>query len=504
MNLGMILEMAADGFGDRTAYGSHGQGVTYEQLLDLARQSAARFTASGAERVAFVGSNSLAVPVALLGAGLAGLPYVPLNYRLADDALRALLRQIEPAAVIVDRDVRGRLGDGAHDVVDGDDVARGANGASESDELPFVDPEAIALLLYTSGTTGTPKAAVLRHRHLVSYIFGSVEFGGAQPDEATLVSVPPYHIAGVAALLSAIYSGRRVVHLRSFEPHAWIETARTERITHAMMVPTMLARVVDVLRSDSAGLPALRSISYGGGKMPLPVIDRALTLLPHVSFVNAYGLTETSSTIALLGPDDHRAAHQSDDPTVRRRLGSVGRPLPSVEIEIRDEDGRRVETGTSGELWVRGEQISGEYVGMAKAGVDHEGWFATKDGAFVDDGGYLFVEGRLDDVIVRGGENLSPGEIEDVLLEHDGVVEAAVVGAADEEWGEKVVAFVVAAAGASLTPAEIQEWVRARLRSTRVPEDVIFTDELPYNETGKLLRRQLRARLADASRSGVG
>jgi acyl-coenzyme A synthetase/AMP-(fatty) acid ligase len=136
--------------------------------------------------------------------------------------------------------------------------------------------------------------------------------------------------------------------------------------------------------------------------------------------------------------------------------------------------------------------------------VDHEGWFATKDGAFVDDGGYLFVEGRLDDVIVRGGENLSPGEIEDVLLEHDGVVEAAVVGAADEEWGEKVVAFVVAAAGATLTAAEIQEWVRARLRSTRVPEDVIFTDELPYNETGKLLRRQLRARLADASRSGVG
>lgn len=501
MNIGLILEMAADGFGDRTAYGPSDGGVTYEQLLDLARSAAVRFVTSGDERVAYIGSNGLAVPIALLGAGLAGLPYVPLNYRLADDALRSLLLQVEPASVIVDDDDAGRVAGMASVVIGPDDLVGVTRHEHAPADLPPVDPEAVAVLLYTSGTTGTPKAAVLRHRHLVSYIFGSVEFGGAAADEATLVSVPPYHVAGVAALLSAVYSGRRVVHLRSFEPHAWIETARAERITHAMMVPTMLGRVLDALESSPGGLPSLRSISYGGGKMPMPVIERALTMLRAVSFVNAYGLTETSSTIAVLGPDDHRAAHGSHDPVIRGRLSSVGRPLPGVEIEIRDPNGRRVDAGVSGELWVRGEQISGEYVGAANGGVDPDGWFATHDGASVDEDGYVFVDGRLDDVIVRGGENLSPGEIEDVLLEHDSVAEVAVVGAPDVEWGEKVVAFVVAAAGKTPSGADLQEWVRGRLRSTRVPGDVILIDELPYNETGKLLRRELRLRLAGGARS---
>ncbi|MBX7068586.1 MAG: fatty acid--CoA ligase family protein, partial [Microthrixaceae bacterium] len=340
-----------------------------------------------------------------------------------------------------------------------------------------------------------PKAAVLRHLHLGSYVVTTVELSGADPAEAALVSVPPYHIAGISAALSSVYGGRRVVYLEAFDPSEWVRTVRDEAITHAMVVPTMLNRILDVIEADGLGLPSLRALSYGGGPMPLPVIERAVAMLPNVGFVNAYGLTETSSTIALLGPDDHHAAMSSADPAVRARLGSVGRPLPSVEITVRDDGGAEVTPGQVGELWVRGEQVSGEYRGRDG---DDGGWFRTRDAVHVDDEGFLFVHGRLDDVIVRGGENLSPGEIESVLLEHDSVEEAAVVGIPDTEWGERVVAAVVAEAGAEVDEAALQEFVRGRLRSTKTPERIAVVDELPYNETGKLLRRVLRDELSAA------
>jgi acyl-CoA synthetase (AMP-forming)/AMP-acid ligase II len=285
-----------------------------------------------------------------------------------------------------------------------------------------------------------------------------------------------------------------VVHVEAFEPGAWVETVRTEGVTHAMVVPTMLNRILDVVEADGAGLPTLRALSYGGGPMPVAVIERAMRLLPGAAFVNAYGLTETSSTVALLGPDDHREAFASDDPTVRARLGSVGRPLPVLEVSIRDVDGNAVRAGESGEIWVRGEQVSGEYLGRDDGPAD--GWFRTRDGGHLDDAGFLYVHGRLDDVIVRGGENLSPGEIESVLLEHEAVADAAVVGIPDTEWGEKVVAAVTLAEGRAVTEEELCGFVRERLRSTKTPDRIEIRAELPYNETGKLLRRVLREELA--------
>jgi acyl-CoA synthetase (AMP-forming)/AMP-acid ligase II len=255
----------------------------------------------------------------------------------------------------------------------------------------------------------------------------------------------------------------------------------------------MLNRILDVVAADGEGLGWLRSLAYGGGPMPRPVVERALELLDGVDLVNAYGLTETSSTIALLGPDDHREAFASDDPAVRARLGSVGRVLPGVELSIRGPLGDPVPDGELGEIWVRGERVSGEYLGGA---APDEGWFNTRDSGRVDADGFLYVHGRLDDVIVRGGENLSPGEIEAVLLEHPAVEAAAVVGIPDTEWGERVVAAVVLAEGATATEEELREHVRDQLRSARTPERIKITDELPFNETGKLLRRVLRDDLA--------
>jgi acyl-CoA synthetase (AMP-forming)/AMP-acid ligase II len=240
-------------------------------------------------------------------------------------------------------------------------------------------------------------------------------------------------------------------------------------------------------------MPHLQSLSYGGGKMPLSVIQRAMELFPETDFTNAYGLTETSSTITVLGPDEHRLAAASDDESVRRRLVSVGVPLPGIELEIRDDEGALQPTGERGEIYVRGEQVSGEYEGRGSV-VDTDGWFPTRDAGFVDGEGFLFIDGRADDVIVRGGENMSPGEIEDVLLEHPAVSDAAVVGIPSEEWGEAVVAALVTSD--SVTTAELQAWVKERMRSSRVPERLEFWDELPYNETGKLLRRVVKERLA--------
>jgi long-chain acyl-CoA synthetase len=496
VNVMMLLEMARDAFGERLAFtdGASGRSLTYEALFDAARRRAATIAETGASRVAALDVTSLASPVALFASAWAGVPYVPLNYRLTDPEIVALLERIRPAYLVTSAERHANF-HGNHGVQASsrerflDDTAH----ARETDAEWPMDPDAIAVLLFTSGTTGAAKAAVLRHKHLVSYILGAVDFASADPDEATLVSVPPYHVAGIAAMLSSVYSGRRVVQLPQFSADAWLDVARDERITSAFVVPTMLMRIVDSLSGREADLPHLTSISYGGGKMPLPVIEAAMRAFPNVDFANAYGLTETSSTIAVLGPDDHREAAASGDALVRRRLASVGRPLPSVEIEVRGPDREKLGSFERGEIYVRGEQVSGEYQGRG-ATLDDEGWFATRDAGYLDAAGFLFLDGRADDVIVRGGENLSPGEIEDVLREHPAVADVAVVGVPDTEWGEAVAAAIVRRA--DVTADALRDWVKSRLRSSRVPGVIEWWDELPYNETGKLLRRVVRDRLA--------
>jgi acyl-CoA synthetase (AMP-forming)/AMP-acid ligase II len=501
MNLMMLLEMARSGFGDRAAVKSSDETLTFSELFSAAAGAVAELRASGADHAALLDVSSPALPVVLFASSWAGLPFAPLNYRLTGAELDALMERIAPSYLVTDAERAEALGGRAGVTpVAREHFLRAALGGDGDPGEWSMDPEDIAVLLFTSGTTGEPKAAVLRQKHLVSYILGSVEFGAAGEEEATLVSVPPYHIAGIAAILSSVYAGRRLVQLPNFEAGAWLELARSERVTNAFVVPTMLARIVDELGgSESADLPHLRAFAYGGGKMPQSVIERAMKLFPETDFTNAYGLTETSSTISVLTPEDHRTAAASEEPAVRRRLVSVGRPLPSVEVEIRDGDGKSVGAGERGEIHVRGEQVSGEYLGRGTTLVA-DGWFPTSDAGSVDEEGYLFIEGRIDDVIVRGGENLSPGEIEDVLLEHEAVADCAVVGIPDEQWGEAVAAAVVLEEHRSASASELQSWVKDHMRSSRVPQVIRFRDELPYNETGKLLRRVVRAELVgDAS-----
>jgi acyl-CoA synthetase (AMP-forming)/AMP-acid ligase II len=495
----MLLEMAAGGFADRVAVGPRDGGLTFAELFAGAGAVADRLRSGDAEHLVLADVSSEALPALLFGASWAGVPFVPLNYRLPDEELRTLASRVSPALAVTEPGTSGRL-DGIAGI---ETVDRGVLPKALPETRPVehdwrFDGDDVAVLLFTSGTTGTPKAAILRQRHLVAYILGSVEFGAAGEEEAALMSVPPYHVAGIAAILSNVYAGRRVLQLPTFEPGAWIDLVRTERVTSAMVVPTMLARIVEHLDAegpDPTGLPSLRSLSYGGGRMPQPVIERALELLPDTRFVNAYGLTETSSTVALLGPDEHRDAIRSDDPAVRRRLSSAGRPLPGVEVSIRDESGAETPVGEPGDIWVRGEQVSGEYRDQGSK-LTGDGWFPTNDGGWLDDDGYLFVTGRIDDVIVKGGQNISPGEIEGVLLRHPAVADVAAIGLLDHEWGERIVVAVVAITGAETSTEELCALVRRELRSNRMPDHVEFVDELPYNDTGKLLRRVLREQLA--------
>lgn len=498
MNLTLLLDMAASGFDDRVAFGTRAGGVSYAALKARADTGAAVLRDLGVEHLVYVATNGPEFPVALFAAARAEIPLVPINYRLGREQLHELLAHHPSSLVIVEdeaRDLVGEVGTKRVSPAEWMALTDPANGGDPGPE-PF-DPEAIALLLYTSGTTAAPKAAVLRHRHLTSYVMTTVEFASADDDAASLVSVPPYHIAGVSNTVSNLYAGRRVVHLTTFTPQTWLETVRAEGITHALVVPTMLARVVEFLDEigvEDAAVPTLRSLAYGGAPMPARIIERALHLLPTTDFVNAYGLTETSSTVAVLGPDDHRVAVYSDDPAWKARLGSAGQLVPGIEAEIRDEFGEPVAQGEVGELYLRGEQVSGEYVGR-EAAVDGDGWFPTRDRAHLDAEGFLFIEGRADDTIIRGGENIAPAEVEEVLRGHAGIADAAVFGLPDEEWGQVIAAVVVARAGHDLDADAVKAYAREHLRSSKTPDVVEFRDELPVTETGKLLRRVLQAEL---------
>ncbi|WP_375482592.1 class I adenylate-forming enzyme family protein [uncultured Jatrophihabitans sp.] len=513
MNLALLLDMARDGFADRVLLGSHLDGITTEDLHRRSVRGAAALRNAGSTALIYLGVNGPAFPVSMFAAVRAGIPLVPLNYRLGDEQLETLLahhpgalavteperldrvRTLGIEAMTIDDWLARTAGQDRGDLPDGEAGHDTGGGIGDDGDD---DASEAAVIIYTSGTTSAPKGVVVKHSNLLSYVFGTVEFGSADPAEAALVSVPPYHIAAVANTVTNLYAGRRTVVLEQFSPDQWLAVARQERITNAMVVPTMLVRIMSA--SGELQVPSLRAIAYGGAAMPLPVIERALRAWPDVDFVNAYGLTETSSTIAVLGPADHREALASADAEVRARLSSAGRVVPAIELQIRDDDGAVVRDGRTGRIFVRGDQVSGEYTGSGSV-LDTEGFFDTRDVGHLDSGGYLFVHGRADDTIIRGGENIAPAEIEDVLLNHPDIVDAVVVGVPDDEWGQRLEAAVVLRVGSGTDGEALRRHVRQHLRGSKTPERILVWDELPRTETGKLIRREAVRLLADDART---
>ncbi|MDV7352785.1 AMP-binding protein [Rhodococcus oxybenzonivorans] len=501
MSISLLLEMAVSGNPDRVAIVVDDTTLTYQQFADRVSAAGSVISQADVETVVYLGGSGFELPILVFASAYAGVPFTPVNYRLSTEQIHELIGRLPKPLVVAESAYLDAVSGSAGRIISVDEF-RARSEAVDIVEPATVDPDAPAIVLFTSGTTSAPKGVVLRHSHLLSYVMGTVEFASADEFDGALVSVPPYHVAGMGTILTNLYAGRRIIYLPHFDVRRWLELARSTGATSAMVVPTMLDMIVDHLGGAEAEVSTLKSLSYGGARMPLPTLEAALRAFPGVGFVNAYGLTETSSTIALLGPDDHREALASDDPAVRARLGSIGRPVPGIEVVIRDADGTPVGAGEHGELWVRGPQVSGEYMGSGSV-LDSEGWFPTKDLAYQDADGFLFVIGRNDDTIIRGGENIAPAEIEDVLVHHPKVRSVVVVGIPDDRWGQAIAATVVLEPGDVPDPEELRQYVRARLRGSRTPDRIVYRSDLPTTATGKILRRNIIKDIIDNTVTAV-
>jgi acyl-CoA synthetase (AMP-forming)/AMP-acid ligase II len=372
----------------------------------------------------------------------------------------------------------------------------GLLGAGDVDQRHF--PEATdadtTVIMFTAGTSGVPKGVMLSHDSFSSYLLATVSPADPEIEETNLLTVPFYHIAGLQAALAAVYGGRTLVVMRQFEPLEWLTLAQKHRANRAMLVPTMLKRLLDHPRFHEFDLSSLDVITYGAAPMPLPVIQQAIKEFPRARFINAFGQTETASTITMLPPEDHILEGSPEEIERKlRRLTSIGKPLEDVEVMIVSEAGDPVPVGQVGEIVARGPRMMKGYWRQEAATTDtiRSGWVYTGDLAYQDPDGYIYLSGRAKDFIKRGGEMVSPEEVEQVLISHPQVEDAAVIGVPDLEWGEEVRAVVVRRSP-RLEEADLIDYCHQRLASFKRPRSVVFVDELPRNAMGKVLKRDLR------------
>jgi acyl-CoA synthetase (AMP-forming)/AMP-acid ligase II len=296
-------------------------------------------------------------------------------------------------------------------------------------------------------------------------------------------------------MMTNLWTGRKMVVMPQFDSKAWLDLIGKEGVTHAFIVPTMMKQVLDDPNFAKTDFSKMTNLAYGGAAMPIAVIRRAIEAFPKtIGFVNAYGQTETTSSLTILGPDDHRIGGTPAQVELKlKRLNSIGKPLPDVEIKVRDDDGKFLTHGEVGEIIIRTPRIMKGYAGRKDDSALPDGWRATGDLGWVDEDGYVFFAGRKDDMIIRGGENIAPAEIETVLMSHPAVDEAAVIGVPSDEWGQTVKGYVVLRPGEKATAKEIQEFCRTRLASFKRPEEIEFLNALPKNALGKILRKELHA-----------
>ena len=497
-----IVRSGASRFGDRRAIMADERTITYAELDERSNRVANVLAGRGVshgDRVAFLSLNRIEYFETMLGAAKLGAVTVPINWRLAPTEVGAVLADASPRLLVIEADLLPLVGDARYPVVEqvlvigeADGLDRfddAVDGASALDPMVEVVDTDVMWQLYTSGTTGQPKGVMLMHRNLLLIIEGLADEWHFDAGCVVYVPYPSFHAVGTAWPILTMYRGGTVLLRRAFDPADFLHHVETEHVTLTMMVPAVLNMVLDEAAESGADLSSLRDIVYGAAPISRTVLSRAIELMPACEFHHAYGLTESTGTVTTMQWHEHRLGEE--------RMKSCGRALPWVEMKLVDpNDGREVGVGEVGEVWMRGTTVMKGYHGRPDdtAATITDGWLHTGDAGYLDEEGYLYLTDRVKDMIISGGENIYPAEVENVLFEHPALREAAVVGMPDERWGETVLAIVVPRHGESVDPDEVITFCRERLAHYKCPTRVVIRDEpLPLNPTGKVLRRELRA-----------
>jgi long-chain acyl-CoA synthetase len=475
--------------------------MTWGELYARAGQVANLFAAAGVgnqDRVAFLDKNGIEHFEVFYGASLLNAVCVDVNWRLAAPEVEYIVNDAEAKVLVVGHEfvpildaIRANLTTATTILVIGADYEDAVDAQPTTDPGTRSTSDDVAFQLYSSGTTGRPKGVMLTNSNFFGLLPLAKEMWELSPDAVNMVAMPLFHIGGGGWAVAGQYEGARSVIVREMDPAALIGLIASERITHGFLVPAVLQFMLMVPGAADADYSSLQVLVYGASPISEEVLAASVTTF-QCKFWQAYGLTETTGAVVNLSPEDHDVNGPN-----RHRLRSCGLPGPGVEVRIVDTDTLQdCEVGEVGEIWIRSAQVMKGYWNMpdetAKS-IDAEGWFRSGDAGYLDADGYLFIHDRVKDMIVSGGENVYPAEVENVLMGHPAIADVAVIGVPHEKWGETAKAVVVRKSGVEVTEQEIIDYARERLARFKCPTTVDWADVLPRNPSGKILKKDLRA-----------
>ncbi|MEO1137631.1 MAG: AMP-binding protein [Pseudomonadota bacterium] len=489
---------------DRVGLIFEGKQFTYAQMNARANRAAQAFLAMGVapgDRIAWLARNLATFWDALFGAAKIGAVMTPINWRLAPAEVLQIIEDAAPAALIGETmfldalTAEGGVGELKTLTLEtGGETCFDALIDRQNDQEPDYQPTSddVLVQLYTSGTTGLPKGVILPNRCYFEVGVAGEKANVIIPqtdDETILHALPHFHVAGVNFGLMGFSRSMPVIQHRQFDPSAIVKEAQGEAPLNSFLVPAMIMMILEAAKEAKAPLANFVGVSYGAAPMPQPLLDAAMAAMPNARFTQFYGMTETAGGVTVLAHDDHA-------PGVKQR-GSAGQPLPGCTVKVCDpSSGKEVPQGETGEIIAKSGFVMDGYWNKADATakVIREGWYWSGDAGFIDENGFVYVVDRIKDMIISGGENIYPAEIEKVLAKCPGLADVAVIGAPDEKWGEVVKVVAVKGVAADIDEDGVAAFLKGKIADFKLPKYVSFVDMLPRNPSGKILKTELRAR----------